>query len=115
VPKIAAGLYPRILPEGTPVSLISVEDWSSKTAENGELIAFMLAGDVQVDGVTVAPIGSKAWGQASFGGDGKAMQLVRSFSSPIYPISGKSRLAGSYPRISPEEKTDPSNPYILRL
>jgi hypothetical protein len=76
VPKIAAGLSQRILPEGTPVSLISVEDWSSKTAENGGPIAFMLAGDLQVDGVIVAPIGSKAWGHASFtGGDAKAMQV----------------------------------------
>jgi hypothetical protein len=76
VPKIAAGLSQRILPEGTPVSLISVEDWSSKTEENGGPIAFMLAGDLQVDGVIVAPIGSKAWGHASFtGGDGKAMQV----------------------------------------
>jgi len=75
-PKIAAGLSQRILPEGTPVSLISVEDWSSKTAENGGPIAFMLASDLQVDGVIVAPIGSKAWGHASFtGGDGKAMQV----------------------------------------
>ena len=33
VPKIAAGLIQRILPDGTPVSLISVEDWTSgKTA-----------------------------------------------------------------------------------
>jgi hypothetical protein len=70
--KIAAGLTPRILPEGTPVSLISVEDWSSKT---GGPIAFILAGDIQVNGVTVAPIGAKAWGQASFGGDGKAIEV----------------------------------------
>ena len=76
VPKIAAGLSQRILPEGTPVSLISVEDWSSKTSENGGPIAFMLAGDLQVDGVIVARIGSKAWGHASFtGGDGNAMQV----------------------------------------
>jgi hypothetical protein len=79
VPKMAAGLTKRILPEGTPVSLISVEDWSSKTAEKGGPIAFMLAGDLQVDGVIIAPIGSKAWGQASFvgapGGDGKAIQV----------------------------------------
>ena len=43
------------------------------------MIAFMLASDIQVDGVIVAPIGSKAWGQANFagapGGDGKAMQV----------------------------------------
>jgi hypothetical protein len=79
VPKTAAGLSQWILPEGTPISLISVEDWSSKTAENGGPIAFMLAGDIQVDGVIVAPIGSKAWGKASFagapGGDAKAIQV----------------------------------------
>jgi hypothetical protein len=79
VPKIAAGLTPRILPEGTPVSLISVEDWSSKTAENGGAVAFMLATDIEVDGVILAPIGSKAWGHASFagapGGDGNGMQV----------------------------------------
>jgi hypothetical protein len=77
VPKIAAGLTQRILPEGTRVSLISVEDWTSKTAENGGPVAFMLAKDIQVDGVIVAPIGSKAWGHASFtGGDDKTMQVA---------------------------------------
>jgi hypothetical protein len=76
VPKIAAGLSQRILPEGTPVSLISIEDWTSKTAQSGGPMAFMLAGDIQVDGVIIAPIGSKAWGHASFaGGDGQAMQV----------------------------------------
>jgi hypothetical protein len=75
VPKIAAGLIQRILPDGTPVSLISVEDWTSKTAESGGPIAFMLAKDIQVDGVIVAPIGSKAWGHASFTGDDKTMQV----------------------------------------
>jgi hypothetical protein len=76
VTKMAAGLSQRILPEGTPVSLISVEDWSSKTAENGGVITFLLASDIQIDGVIVAPIGSKAVGQASFAGeDGKAMHV----------------------------------------
>src|SRR6202162_3544485 len=76
VPKIAAGLTRRILPEGTPVSLISMEDWTSRTAENGGPVAFMLAKDIPVDGVIVAPIGSKAWGHASFtGGDDKTMQV----------------------------------------
>jgi hypothetical protein len=76
VPKIAAGLSRRILPDGTPISLISVDDWSSKTAESGGPIVFMLAADLQVDGVFVAPIGSKAWGHASFtGGEGKAMEV----------------------------------------
>jgi hypothetical protein len=75
VPKIAAGLSRRILPDGTPVSLISVDDWSSKTAESGGPVAFMLAKDIQVDGVIVAPIGSKAWGHASFTGGDKTMQV----------------------------------------
>ncbi len=76
VPKIAAGLIQRTLPEGTPVSLISVEDWTSKTAENRAPVAFMLAKDIQVDGVIVAPIGSKASGHASFaGGDDKTMRV----------------------------------------
>jgi hypothetical protein len=76
VPKMAAGLSQRILREGTPVSLISVEDWSSKTAENGGPITFLLASDIQEDGVIVAPIGSKAWGQANFAGeDGNAMHV----------------------------------------
>jgi hypothetical protein len=75
VPKIAAGLTRRILPEGTPVSLVSVEDLTSKTAESGGAVAFVLAQDVQVDGVTVAPVGTKALGHASITGDDKTMQV----------------------------------------
>jgi hypothetical protein len=67
------------VPEGTQVSLISAEDWTSKTGEDGGPVAFMLASDIEVDGVIVAPIGLKAWGRASFagapGGDAKAMQV----------------------------------------
>jgi hypothetical protein len=78
VPKIAAGLTRRTLPDGTPVTLISVEDWTSKSAENGAPVAFMLAEDIQVDGVVVAPIGSQARGHASFTnstGADKTMQV----------------------------------------
>jgi len=82
-PKVSAGLSPRILPEGTQVSLISAEDWSEKTVDSGEPVAFMLASDIQVNGVIVAPIGSRAFGHASFAGapggapsgDGKAIQV----------------------------------------
>jgi hypothetical protein len=73
--KAAAGLSQRVLREGTPVSLISVEDFS-KTPANGGQITFMLATDITEDGVIVAPIGSKASGQASFATqDGKAMHV----------------------------------------
>jgi hypothetical protein len=59
-----------------PVALISVEDWNSKTTGNDGPIAFLLSSDLQVDGVILAPIGSKAWGHARFtGGDGKARQV----------------------------------------
>jgi hypothetical protein len=76
VPKIAAGLSRRILPDGTSISLISVDDWSSKTAESGGPIVFMLAADLQLDGFVVAPIGSKAWGHARFTRDeGKAIEV----------------------------------------
>ncbi len=79
VPPAAAGLSGRIVPEGTKVSLISVDDLSSKTAEDHGPIAFTLANDIEVDGAIVAPIGAKAWGNVSFaaapGGDGEAMQV----------------------------------------
>jgi hypothetical protein len=78
-PKMAVAPGQAIVREGTPVSLISVEDWSSKTAENGGPITFMLVSDINEDGVIVAPIGTKAWGKASFAGspgsEGKGMHV----------------------------------------
>jgi hypothetical protein len=67
VPKTAATLAQPVLREGTPVSLISVEDLSSKTAENAGPIAFVLASDIQVGGAIVANAGSRASGQVSYG------------------------------------------------
>lgn len=79
VPKTVAAPSEPILREGTPVSLISLEDLSSKTAENGGAIAFVLASDIQVGGAIVAKVGSRASGHASYsvglGGDGKAMHV----------------------------------------
>jgi hypothetical protein len=67
VPKRALPAQP-VLRAGTPVSLISVEDLSSKTAENAGPIAFVLASDIQVGGATVAKAGSQAWGRVSYAG-----------------------------------------------
>jgi hypothetical protein len=76
LPKTAMALSQRVLREGTLVSLISVDDWSSMTREKGGPITFMLASDIEEDGVIIAPIGSIASGQVSFaGGDGKAMHV----------------------------------------
>ncbi len=78
-PQITAGLSQRVLREGTQVSLISTEDWSSKNTESGGPIGFMLASDIEVDGVIVGPLGSMAWGEASFakgsGGDAAATRV----------------------------------------
>jgi hypothetical protein len=80
VPKTAARAPQPTLREGTPVSLISVEDLSSKTAENAGPIAFVLASGIQVDGAMVAEVGSRAGGQASYasgpGGDTEAMNVA---------------------------------------
>ena len=65
VPK-AMALSKPILGEGTPVSLISVEELSSKTAEGAGPINFVLASDLLVGGVIVAKAGSKAAGQVRY-------------------------------------------------
>jgi len=65
VPKIAAHAQP-VLGDGTPVSLISVQDLRSRTPENASPITFVLAKDIQVDGVVVAQAGSRATGQATY-------------------------------------------------
>ena len=46
-----------ILREGTPVSLISIEELGSKTAEGAGPIDFVLANDIKVGGVIVAVAG----------------------------------------------------------
>jgi hypothetical protein len=65
-PRTAAISSQPILREGTPVSLISVEDLSSKTAENAGPITFVLASDIQVGGAIIAKAGAQAGGQASY-------------------------------------------------
>jgi hypothetical protein len=67
VPKRAGQTRP-VLRAGTPVSLISVEDLSSKTAENAGPIAFVLASDIQVGGAIMAKAGSPASGRVTYAG-----------------------------------------------
>ena len=77
VPKTASSQP--ILREGTPVSLISLEDLSSKTPQNAGPITFVLARDIQVGGAIVAKAGSEATGHVSYaggpGGNGQAMHV----------------------------------------
>jgi len=76
VPKVAARLMQPTLREGTPVSLISVEDLSSKTAGP---VDFVLARDLEVSGAVVAAAGSKASGEITYtsgqSGDGQPTQV----------------------------------------
>jgi len=65
IPKIAARSR-LVLRDGTPVSLISVEDLHSNTPQNLRPIAFVLAKDIEVAGLVVAKAGSKAIGQVSY-------------------------------------------------
>jgi len=65
VPRIAVRSQP-ILRDGTPVSLISVEDLRSNTPQNVRPIDFVVAKDIEVDGAVVAKAGSKAIGQATY-------------------------------------------------
>jgi hypothetical protein len=67
-PKAAMAPSKAILREGTPVSLISVEELRSKTTESTEPIDFVLANDLQVSGVLVAKAGSKAGGKVRYAG-----------------------------------------------
>jgi hypothetical protein len=70
VPK--TGRAQLILRDGTPVRLISADDLRTSTPQNGRPVTFVLAKDLDVDGVVVAPLGSKATGQATYavGSDG---------------------------------------------
>jgi hypothetical protein len=65
VPKMTAVSLP-VLPEGTPVALISVQDLNSKTAGDSGPIAFTLASDLPLGGVVIAEAGSRATGQVTY-------------------------------------------------
>jgi hypothetical protein len=65
VPRIVVKSQP-VVPDGTSVSLISVEDLRSNTAQNPRLVTFVLAKNIEVDGVIVANAGSEAVGQVAY-------------------------------------------------
>jgi hypothetical protein len=66
VPTAAMARFKPILREGTPVSMISVEELRSKTADGAGPIDFVLANDILVGGVLVAKAGSKAAGEVRY-------------------------------------------------
>jgi hypothetical protein len=54
-----------VLAEGTDVPLLFDEDISSKTAAEGDPVAFVLAEDIKVGDVVVAKAGCKAFGEVT--------------------------------------------------
>jgi hypothetical protein len=69
VPKAASGSQ-AVLHEGAPVSLISIDDLRTDTPQSARPVTFVLAKNLEVDGVVVAPAGSRATGQATYGAAG---------------------------------------------
>ncbi len=55
-----------VLREGMPVLLAFAGSLSSKTAEKGDPVSFVLVNDINVGGVTVAKAGCKALGQVTY-------------------------------------------------
>ena len=62
-PSAAQATY--LLPEGTDVPLTFDQDISSKTAAEGDPVAFVLADDLKVGNVVVAKAGSYAFGEVT--------------------------------------------------
>jgi len=65
VPKTLARSQP-VLRDGTPVSLFSVEDLRSATAEAAKPVTFVLSKDVEAGGGVAAKAGSKIMGQVTY-------------------------------------------------
>jgi hypothetical protein len=63
IPKAIPAML--VLPEGTDVPLAFDEDISSKTAAEGDSVAFVLADDIKVGDVVVAKAGGKAFGEVT--------------------------------------------------
>ena len=66
VPSTAASLSQPMLRAGTPVTLISMEDLSTKAAGSTETIGFVLASNLQAGDSIVAQAGSQAWGRVDY-------------------------------------------------
>ncbi|MGA2536143.1 MAG: hypothetical protein ABSF53_09020 [Terracidiphilus sp.] len=63
-PAVPAGAK-LVLAEGTDVPLVFDQDLSSKTAAEGDSVAFVLSEDIKVGSVVVAKAGSKAFGEVT--------------------------------------------------
>lgn len=80
VPEASAPPAPKlILPKGTMVRLMVLKEVNSRDNKPGDRFVLRVDEDVRVGGVTVVPIGAKAWGEVvgveRTGGAGKSGKL----------------------------------------
>jgi hypothetical protein len=92
-----------LVPQDTLIRLMVLNEVSTKTAKPGDRFVLRVDEPVVVDGVTVIPIGAKAWGEVldakESGPAGKAGRLsARLLSVEVgsaqVPISGENKSAG---------------------
>lgn len=87
----------------TLIRLMVLNEVSTRTARPGERFVLRVDEDVEVDGITIIPVGSKAWGEVisaeSSGGAGKggklnARLLYVEVGGEKIPIVGENKVAG---------------------
>jgi hypothetical protein len=106
VPKHAPANAQLILREGTPISLVSIDNLSTEDAQRGKPVTFALARDIRVDGVLVVKAGSKAFGDvigtAKPSKDGKSEEMPIQFLS-LHVGDNQVPLRGSKGRVGDNE------------
>lgn len=100
---LAAAMAPaaasaQVIPENTPVTVQTLEEISSKTAQVGDPVRLEVIDDVVIGGVTVIPAGTPAYGEITAaqknGHLGKSGKLTIEIEGVRYG-SGRMRLRGS--------------------
>ncbi|WP_066651093.1 MULTISPECIES: hypothetical protein [Sphingomonas] len=87
-----------ILPQDSPIPLVTAQPLSSKAAAKGDIVALRTSADVVVDGTVVIPAGTAATGQVTEArGTGAMGQSGKLALAPLYIRIGDTtiRLTGS--------------------
>ncbi len=92
VPRTPVTSAQQILREGTPVSLISVEELSSKPTENWEPITFVLASNIQAGDAILAKAGSQAQGQISYASEPSNSEAMHAIFERVRLQVGKANV-----------------------
>ncbi|WP_174287162.1 hypothetical protein [Sphingomonas bacterium] len=95
---VSAAASAQVIPENTPVTVRTLEEVSSKTAQVGDPVRMEVIDDIVVNGVTVVPAGTPAYGEVTAaqknGHIGKSGKLTIEVEGVRYG-NGRMRLRGS--------------------